>query len=410
MNISMAPRQRVLRILATKRWSRAGFAVAAAGTSLVVSSGIAAAAQTWAVVNSAQVSQVRTDAAAFGATYSYNPSGRPSISCRASLDLKITGPGYSRTRDAGNLQSGQHSVSLAFDGLQPATSYRAETIIVVGGISNPEAPPCRDHAKYPSFGQDFRTQPDPAQNLHLSEQAIGVGGIDAGFTASATPSRHGHTSVSLEFGPTTSYGASESMHAMCGSGSCRYNAVLVPKSRKGGRAVLDWNTTYYARAVLSNSLSGVQTSEPVSWKTPDKCSLSVFHNSDFSGCNLGKVNWSNSTSGVGPNLKLSNFNLNDATLNQSLIQHQKMFRTLMVGAKLNGVSFFDTDLDGANMSGAELRDAHFNGASMTDVELAGADLTGATQLPPSIAQAKCTSTTVWPDGTKGHGNTCPPRS
>jgi uncharacterized protein YjbI with pentapeptide repeats len=219
--------------------------------------------------------------------------------------------------------------------------------------------------------------------------------------------------VSIEFGPATGYESREGTGTTCSSGSCHYTALLRPKShqRTGatGAFVLDWNTTYYARAVLTNTLSGVQTSEPVSWKSPDKCSLSVFGNSDYSGCNLGKVNWSNSDSGIGPNRKLSGFNLNDATLDGSLFQHQRMFRTQMVGARLNGASFFDTSLEGSNMAGAHLRAAHFNGATMTDVDLAGADLTNAVQLPPSIAQAICTNSTIWPDGTKGHGATCPRR-
>lgn len=73
-------------------------------------------------------------------------------------------------------------------------------------------------------------------------------------------------------------------------------------------------------------------------------------------------------------------------------------------------SFFDSRLNDANMAGAQLQAAHFNGAEMTDLDLADADLTGATQLPSSIAQAKCTDSTIWPDGTKGHGGSCPPRS
>ena len=308
------------------------------------------------------------------------------------------------------MNSGQHSVTVDFGGLHAATTYQAETIVTVSGVPNPESPPCRDHVKYISFRQDVRTPTDPARDLRLTEQAVGRNGAEAELTANAIPSRFGHTSVSIEFGPTTALGSTEAAAATCTSGSCRYVAALVPKSYKRGRTVLDWKTTYYARAVLTNTVSGVQTSEPVSWRSPDNCSFSVSANSDFSGCNLGKVNWSNSVNGVGPNLKLRDFILNDATLNGSLIQHQQMTHAQMVGAKLNGVSFFDTVLDDSNMTRAELRDADFNGADMARLELAGADLTGATQLPESIAQAKCTDSTIWPDGTSGHGSRCPPRS
>jgi uncharacterized protein YjbI with pentapeptide repeats len=283
--------------------------------------------------------------------------------------------------------------------------------VTVADVPNPELPPCRDHGKYTGFGQDVRTPTDPARDLHLTVHATGSDRTDFFVSATAVPSRFGHTSVAIEFGPSTGYESREGMDATCSSGSCRYTAVLRPRSLQranaGGAFVLDWNTTYSGRAVLTNSLSGVQTSEPVSWKSPDKCSLSVFGNSDYSGCNLGKVNWSNSDNGIGPNRKLSGFNLNDATLNGSLFQHQRMFRTQMVGAKLNGVSFFDTSMEGANMAGAHLREAHFNGATMTGVDLSGADLTGATQLPASITEATCTNSTIWPDGTKGHGTTCP---
>ena len=84
-----------------KGWGRIGVAVAAAISTLAVCSASAGAAESWAVVNSAEIGQVRADAVVFRVTYSYNPSGRPSITCRAALSQKLTGPGFDQTRNVG---------------------------------------------------------------------------------------------------------------------------------------------------------------------------------------------------------------------------------------------------------------------------------------------------------------------
>ncbi len=49
------------------------------------------------------------------------------------------------------------------------------------------------------------------------------------------------------------------------------------------------------------------------------------------------------------------------------------------------------------------RGVDWSGCDKSDANLRGADLTRA-----NLTRARCGADTVWPDGTKNHGTTCPP--
>ena len=53
---------------------------------------------------------------------------------------------------------------------------------------------------------------------------------------------------------------------------------------------------------------------------------------------------------------------------------------------------------GVDWVGCDKSDTDLRGANLRDANLTGARLLG----------AKCGVVTTWPDGTKGHGTTCPP--
>jgi len=64
----------------------------------------------------------------------------------------------------------------------------------------------------------------------------------------------------------------------------------------------------------------------------------------------------------------------------------------------------DADLSSADLTRADLRKANLLGANLRDANLSGADLGHADHL----YRAGCDPGTVWPDGTRHHGTTCPP--
>jgi hypothetical protein len=77
-----------------------------------------------------------------------------------------------------------------------------------------------------------------------------------------------------------------------------------------------------------------------------------------------------------------------------------------------GVDWRGCDLTGANLRGAYLpdtylRDANLGGSDLTDANLRYADLNGADLTGASLTGARCNDRTSWPDGTTGHGSTCP---
>ena len=65
------------------------------------------------------------------------------------------------------------------------------------------------------------------------------------------------------------------------------------------------------------------------------------------------------------------------------------------------------DLYAADLRGANLRDANLSGSDLTDANLRYADLNGADLTGASLTGARCNDRTSWPDGTTGHGSTCP---
>jgi hypothetical protein len=92
------------------------------------------------------------------------------------------------------------------------------------------------------------------------------------------------------------------------------------------------------------------------------------------------------------------------------------------GANLSGAVLWDADLTGAHLTGADLTGADLTGADLTGADLTGADLTGANLSDTNLRDADlsgqdlsdanlnraiCNGNTRWPDGSKGHGSTCP---
>ena len=70
---------------------------------------------------------------------------------------------------------------------------------------------------------------------------------------------------------------------------------------------------------------------------------------------------------------------------------------LMSYADLSCANLSCANLTGANLTGANLRGADLRRAELYRAILTGADLNG----------ARCNDRTSWPDGSTGHGSTCP---
>jgi uncharacterized protein YjbI with pentapeptide repeats len=78
------------------------------------------------------------------------------------------------------------------------------------------------------------------------------------------------------------------------------------------------------------------------------------------------------------------------------------------GARLRSANLYRANLTDANLSGADLSGADLHRASLRYARLEAANLGGANLSGANLNRALCDSTTRWPDGTKGHGTTCPP--
>jgi uncharacterized protein YjbI with pentapeptide repeats len=68
---------------------------------------------------------------------------------------------------------------------------------------------------------------------------------------------------------------------------------------------------------------------------------------------------------------------------------------------------YSAELARAELPGADLTAANLTKASMRRVDLRGADMTFAVLRDTDLSEARCNDKTVWPNGTNGHGETCP---
>jgi uncharacterized protein YjbI with pentapeptide repeats len=109
---------------------------------------------------------------------------------------------------------------------------------------------------------------------------------------------------------------------------------------------------------------------------------------------------------------LTGANLGGADLVGAYLTGANLSGSDLIGADLSGSDLTGADLSGADLrrtdlSGANLRDANLSGSDLTDANLRYADLNGADLTGASLTGARCNDRTSWPDGTTGHGSTCP---
>jgi uncharacterized protein YjbI with pentapeptide repeats len=307
-----------------------------------------------------------------------------------------------------------------------------------------ETAPCRDVSQATTHPLEFMTA---AESIHSSSTGskVSVGEGTTELYGSAVPPSQGSSTIYLEYGPTTAYGTA-SRPVACTATHCRTSVTIPPNP-----TVLKPNAIYHFRAVVQNHFSGRLDTSDDTFKAPDVCRLQPKEKANFTGCELGNVDWAKRTAEfiVLTGTKMQRANLSGATLNGARMEGIDLTGADLQRATLWGVQAHDAILNGAKMqnsywnsgevdlSGAQLIDAKLNPANLQGVNLRGANLTGAdlagaivsavdfrdatltganfsgarlddAKLPPSIAEAKCSNTTTWPDGTRGHGTECPP--
>ena len=122
------------------------------------------------------------------------------------------------------------------------------------------------------------------------------------------------------------------------------------------------------------------------------------------GAHLERVNLSDSY--------MHSVQAHGADLRHANLQGAYLLGGLLRGAHLNDAKMdnaylYRAELARADLAGADLTAADLTKAKMPRVDLRGADMTFAVLRDTDLSEATCNDQTVWPNGTKDHGETCP---
>jgi uncharacterized protein YjbI with pentapeptide repeats len=141
----------------------------------------------------------------------------------------------------------------------------------------------------------------------------------------------------------------------------------------------------------------------VDWSGCDQRGAYLYY-APLNGARLEAVNLSDSYMN---SVQADGADLRHANLQFAYLRDGQLRSAHLNDAKMDYAYLYSAELARAELPGADLTAANLTKASMRRVDLRGADMTFAILRDTDLSEARCNDQTVWPNGTKGHGETCP---